>query len=113
MTDASPAVHARGNLPSIAPRQSIAGTGSRTMRPRHELDVGCDLLIDADLPPGGGLSSSSALVVGFAAVVARLHDLVLERRELAEVGRDAEHWYGTTGGIMDQFVISHARAGQA
>ncbi len=80
---------------------------------RHHLSIGCDVLIDADLPPGGGLSSSSALVVGFAAVVARLHGLDLEQRELAEVGRDAEHWYGTTGGIMDQYVISHARAGQA
>lgn len=83
------------------------------LRARHPLQVGADVLVDADLPPGGGLSSSSALVVGFAAVVAHLHGIELEPHELAEVGRDAEHWYGTTGGIMDQYVISHARAGQA
>ena len=39
---------------------------------RHPLDAGADVLIDADLPPGGGLSSSSALVVGFAALLARV-----------------------------------------
>ena len=83
------------------------------MGARHPVETGCDVLVDADLPPGGGLSSSSALVVGFAAAVAHLHGLALEPHELAEVGRDAEHWYGTTGGIMDQYVISHARAGQA
>jgi len=80
---------------------------------RHPLEVGADVLIDADLPPGGGLSSSSALVVGFAAIVARLHGLALDPLELARIGCDAEHWYGTTGGIMDQYVISHARARHA
>src|SRR5919199_5610493 len=80
---------------------------------RHPLEAGVDVLIDADLPPGGGLSSSSALVVGFSALLARLQGLALEPRELAIVGRDAEHWYGTTGGIMDQYVISHARADRA
>src|SRR5207248_3135125 len=80
---------------------------------RHDLSFGCDVLIDGDLPPGGGLSSSSALVVGFGALLAHLNDQPLTSLELANVGRDAEHWYGTTGGIMDQFVISHARAGQA
>jgi galactokinase len=71
------------------------------------------VLIDGDLPPGGGLSSSSALVVGFAALLAQLNHVRLDPLELAIIGRDAEHWYGTTGGIMDQFVIAHARAGQA
>ncbi len=80
---------------------------------RHDLAHGGDVLIDADLPPGGGLSSSSALVVGFAALLAQLNGLQLEPLELAIIGRDAEHWYGTTGGIMDQFVIANARAGQA
>src|SRR5712692_1556033 len=80
---------------------------------RHALASGCDVLIDADLPPGGGLSSSSALVVGFGALLLALHALEHDSLSLATLGRDAEHWYGTTGGIMDQFVISHGRAGQA
>ena len=80
---------------------------------RYPLVAGCDALIDADLPPGGGLSSSSALVVGFTALLAQVQGIDLSPLERATLGRDAEHWYGTTGGIMDQFVISHARAGQA
>jgi len=80
---------------------------------RQPLDQGCDVLIDADLPAGGGLSSSSALVVGFGALLAELSGLQLTPLELAKLGRDAEHWYGTTGGIMDQFAISHGREGQA
>jgi galactokinase len=85
----------------------------QTLGKRHPLTAGGDVLIDADLPAGGGLSSSSALVVGFTALLARLQGLDLEPLDLALIGRDAEHWYGTTGGIMDQFVISHARADQA
>jgi galactokinase len=80
---------------------------------RHPGNYACDVLITGDLPPGGGLSSSSALVVGFAALLTQLYGLRLPPLELAEIGRDAEYWYGTTGGIMDQYVISHARAGQA
>jgi galactokinase len=74
---------------------------------------GADVLVEADLSYGGGLASSSALVVGFSALLARLYDLPLDARALALLGCDAEHWYGTTGGIMDHFVISHARAGHA
>ncbi len=80
---------------------------------RYPLTTGADVLIDGDLPPGGGLSSSSALVVGFTALLARVQGIELTPLEHATLGRDAEHWYGTTGGIMDQFVISHARTGQA
>ena len=80
---------------------------------QHPLTKGCDVLVDGDLPPGGGLSSSSALVVGFAALLARLNGIDLDSFDLAILGRDAEHWYGTIGGIMDQFVISHAIEGNA
>jgi hypothetical protein len=52
---------------------------------RHPLANGCDVLIDADLPPGGGLSSSSALVVGFGALLARLNGIDLAPFHLANV----------------------------
>ncbi|MBI3965513.1 MAG: galactokinase [Chloroflexi bacterium] len=80
---------------------------------RLPITTGCDILVDADLPVGGGLSSSSALVVGFGALIAHLQGQRPSSRDLALLGRDAEHWYGTTGGIMDQYVISHGRAGHA
>lgn len=85
----------------------------RVLARHYPLPGGADLLVDADLPHGGGLSSSSALVVGFGALFARLYQLPLDARALAILGCDAEHWYGTTGGIMDHFVIGHAQAGRA
>ena len=85
----------------------------RMLAARQPVTVGCDVLIAGDLPPGGGLSSSSALVVGFGALLAHLQGQPLDPLALTVLGRDAEHWYGTTGGIMDQFVISHGRAGHA
>jgi galactokinase len=51
--------------------------------------------------------------VGFGALLAQLYGLPLDGRALAILGCDAEHWYGTTGGIMDHFVIGNARAGHA
>src|SRR5438876_9358617 len=39
---------------------------------RRPLDAGCDVLVAGDLPLGAGPSSSSALVMGFAALLAEL-----------------------------------------
>jgi galactokinase len=83
------------------------------MGARHPLRLGCAVLIDGDLPMGSGLSSSSALVVGFIRLLATVQGYNLGPMELAELGCAAEHRYGTTGGIMDQFVISHGQAGHA
>jgi galactokinase len=83
------------------------------LRDRFPLEVGCDLLIDGDLPAGAGLSSSAALMVGFGALLADLHRVEIPPRELAVLSQQAEHWYGKQVGIMDQFVICHGRAGQA
>lgn len=85
----------------------------RVLAVQQPLSGGADIFVDADLPHGGGLASSSALVVGFGALFAHLYGLPLDALALAHLGCDAEHWYGTTGGIMDHFVISHARAGHA
>jgi galactokinase len=83
------------------------------LKQRHLFPGGANVTIRGDLSMGSGLSSSSALVVGFIALFAALYDLPLQQQDLALMGRDAEHLYGTTGGIMDQFIISHARAGHA
>jgi galactokinase len=83
------------------------------LKQHHLLPGGANVAIGGDLAIGSGLSSSSALVVGFIALVAALYHLPLQQQDLALMGRDAEHLYGTTGGIMDQFIISHARVGHA
>jgi galactokinase len=42
-----------------------------------------------------------------------LNELGFDRREIAKIGCAAEWWYGTTGGIMDQYCIANGRAGHA
>jgi galactokinase len=74
---------------------------------------GVNFAIHSTIPIGSGLSSSSSLATGFAFILNDLYDLGLDRIELAKVGCEAEWWYGTTGGIMDQFCIANGQAGKA
>lgn len=75
---------------------------------------GADLLIDSDVPVGGGLSSSAALEVGLAKALLGISGEILETIELALLCRQAEHRYaGVPCGIMDQFVCLLAQTGAA
>lgn len=78
---------------------------------------GMDVYVDSNLPAAAGLSSSSALVVGFAlAYLATLGYTLgkdISRLELAGVLANGEHFVGTAGGGMDQTVILNAEAGHA
>ncbi|KAJ0411287.1 hypothetical protein ATCC90586_004203 [Pythium insidiosum] len=77
-------------------------------------------VVDGDVPPACGLSSSSALVVAAALALAASLDArstsstwSLRRAELAESCRLAELHVGTLGGGMDQAASCLARAGAA
>lgn len=78
---------------------------------------GLDVLVDSDLPDSAGLSSSSALVVGFGmAYLAALGYTLGEdmpRLKLAGILAEAEHYVGTAGGGMDQTAILMGEAGSA
>ncbi len=78
---------------------------------------GLDVLLDSDLPDSAGLSSSSALVVGFGmAYLAALGFTLGEdipRLKLAGILAGAEHYVGTAGGGMDQTAILMGEAGSA
>lgn len=78
---------------------------------------GMDVLVHSDLPPAAGLSSSSALVVGFALAYLATRGYTLgqdiSRRELACLLANAEHFVGTAGGGMDQSILLNAEAGHA
>lgn len=75
--------------------------------------AGFDLLVDSDLPPGAGLSSSAALELSTALALLALAgktDLPLD--QLATLGRHAENKYvGVPCGILDQGTSAHGRAG--
>ncbi|MEM4204727.1 MAG: galactokinase, partial [Candidatus Methanomethylicaceae archaeon] len=67
--------------------------------------------VGGNIPPGSGLSSSSALVVASALVFGR--DLGIDRVELAELLAKGERYVGTEGGGMDQAVSLMGQAGNA
>lgn len=75
---------------------------------------GADLLIDAEVPAGAGLSSSAALEISAAFALAALSGHRVDRMELAKIGQEAEHEFaGVKTGIMDQFVSVFGEAGHA
>jgi galactokinase len=76
---------------------------------------GANLLVDGNVPQGAGLSSSASIevAVGYA-----LLDLggpsTIDRTQLALLCQQAENEFvGARCGIMDQFIASHGKRGQA
>jgi galactokinase len=75
---------------------------------------GADLLIRSELPLGGGLSSSAALEVACAQALLGVNDETLPPDDLARLCWRAENeWAGMRCGLMDQYIVTHARAGTA
>jgi N-acetylgalactosamine kinase len=66
------------------------------------LPGGMNLLVSADLPASGGLSSSSALVVANALALLYLNQIELQKDRLADLLAKGERYVGTEGGGMDQ-----------
>jgi len=75
---------------------------------------GADLLLDGQVPMGGGLGSSAAVEVvsGYAAL--DVAGLAVDGVELARLcQRAANEFVGARCGIMDQFIACHGRGGHA
>ncbi len=69
---------------------------------------GADIVIDGDIPLGGGLSSSASLEIVLAFGLLDCIDVAIERGDLAQLCQRVEtDFVGVRCGIMDQFVISH------
>lgn len=63
---------------------------------------GVDLFQRGTVPPGVGLSSSSALLVALVGALANLSGVSLTRLEIARIAMDAEHRLGVPVGLLDQ-----------
>jgi galactokinase len=69
-----------------------------------------DLVLQSNVPVGGGLSSSAALEVGMATLLEAACDKRLEPKQKALIAQKAEHDYaGVPCGIMDQFASALCR----
>ncbi len=70
-------------------------------------ECGFETLIVSNIPPAGGISSSSALECGFAYAVSTLFDFNISRKDIALIGQQSEHEFMNVNcGIMDQFIIA-------
>ena len=78
---------------------------------------GLACLIDGNIPPASGLSSSSALVITGAlatlSIVQKLDDKAFDRFALAALCAESEKYIGTQGGGMDQAIELLAQPGCA
>jgi len=91
--------------------QSLAQLGLEQGRGLDKLR-GMSCLVEGDIPPAAGLSSSTALVVASGLAFSAVNRLGLGRNSLAERMAEAEHYVGTQGGGMDQAVCLLARPGE-
>jgi N-acetylgalactosamine kinase len=95
-----------------APVQSLVELALGKGKPLEELK-GMSCLVDGNIPPAAGLSSSTALVVAAGMAFCAVNHLSLGRHAMAERMAEAEHYVGTQGGGMDQAVCLFAHEGHA
>ncbi len=70
-------------------------------------DVGYDLFLHTDAPPGSGLGSSSAMMVTLVGLLKEFHGLTLTDYEVAEVAYSIERLdLGIKGGMQDQYAAA-------
>jgi galactokinase len=75
---------------------------------------GANLLIDSDVPIGGGVSSSAALEIACGYALIDLRGRSVDLRALACAGQRAEHQFvGIRCGLMDQMAACFGQPGQA
>ncbi len=75
---------------------------------------GLQIVVESDVPPGGGLSSSAALEVSMASLLESATGRTLEPLDKVRLCREAEHEFaGVPCGIMDQMVVVFGRVGEA
>jgi galactokinase len=92
----------------------VEGT-ARALLDRGLPVVGCDLLLDSNVPTGAGVSASAALELSVGIALAMLSGTPEpDRVKLALAGQAAEHQYvGTMCGIMDQYIAAMGQADAA
>ena len=85
----------------------------RMIGPRWALIRGISATITSDLLPAAGLSSSSALLSGFALALLRANEIYPTIAELMEVMPEGEQFVGTRGGGMDHAAVLGSQDGCA
>jgi galactokinase len=102
-------------VPKEGPAWSLYPRGSaEAIRQRVKITHGFDAVVDANVPLGGGLSSSASFEVATANAVLFVNNQKLPLVDLALACQWAEHNYpGMPCGIMDQFISTMGQKGHA
>ncbi len=72
---------------------------------------GMDIYAGGDIPPGAGVSSSSALVIASLLAIRDIEELPVEDAELVELAGEGEWFVGTRGGMGDHAAILLSKQG--
>jgi N-acetylgalactosamine kinase len=100
-----------GNYAKAAVQGLIDYAAARGQDPAALRGMSC--VVDGDIPVEAGLSSSTALVVACALAFARVNAMHIQKRRMAELTAEAEHYVGTRGGGMDQAACMFGERGKA
>ncbi len=80
----------------------------------YKISHGLDILVEGNLPPASGLSSSASLEVLIGFVFSDVFNLGISREDIALIGQYVENNYmGMHCGIMDQLIIAKGVSNQA
>lgn len=91
----------------------VVGT-TKFMAESGTIDHGLDIFFWGNLPNGAGLSSSSALELVTANLLADQFQITMSPVDMAKLGQRVENQFiGVNSGIMDQFAIAMGRKDHA
>lgn len=92
----------------------VQGTISRCVAKGAKVPSGFNAMINANVPLGGGLSSSASLEVAVATLMEALSGHTFDKAEKAHLCVEAEHQYAHMPcGIMDQFIATFGQKDHA
>ncbi|MBI9008612.1 MAG: galactokinase [Tenericutes bacterium] len=81
---------------------------------KFDINRGFDICMVGNLPRGGGLSSSAALLILITKIVNDYFNLNIDGVRMALITKTVENMYiGVSCGIMDQFIIANGKKDHA
>lgn len=100
--------------PALGWARFPAGMGWAMREALHRPLPDLEILVDSEVPIGGGISSSAALEMALGVVWRHLIGKEIDGLDLARMGRRAENGFvGKASGIMDQTASAMGREGYA
>lgn len=92
----------------------VSGVFMELIVRKFDIKHGFDIVLYGNLPRGGGLSSSAALLVLITKIISDYNHFDLDGVRMALITKTVENMYiGVSSGIMDQFIIANGKSQKA